>query len=55
MKKTIRFLCLILTLAILSPGMAMAAGLTAGDGVYGVYRGEGTSVYQTWFSAPLAT
>ena len=53
MKKLMRSLCFVLILAILVPEAAMAAGVTAGNGVYGVYL-EKDAMYQAWYETAVA-
>ena len=53
MRKLSKWLCLLMVAALMTPSMALAAGLTGGSGVYGVYRGKDDSLYQTWYTDPL--
>ncbi|MDO4386026.1 MAG: peptidoglycan-binding protein, partial [Clostridia bacterium] len=55
MRKFSKWLCLLMVVALMTPSMAMAAGLTGGSGVYGVYRGKDDALYQTWYTDPLVT
>ena len=55
MRRFSKWLCLLMVVALMTPSMAMAAGLTGGSGVYGVYRGKDDALYQTWYTDPLVT
>ena len=53
MRRFSKWLCLLMAVALMTPSMAMAAGLTGGSGVYGVYRGKDDALFQTWYTDPL--
>ena len=55
MRRFSKWLCLLMAVALMTPSMAMAAGLTGGSGVYGVYRGKDDALFQTWYTDPLVT